>query len=90
MILELNNAIYTQALSIFLFHHLARCLIGIRRLPQPQILHPYRPMAKGRQPGQVKRAFSLCLLGEGTAFSPLPSQVVFLLVSWPGGSHIYP
>ena len=90
MILELNNAIYTQALSIFLFYHLARCLIVIRRLPQLQISHPYRPMAKGRQQGQVKRAFSLCLLGEETSSGPVPSQVVFLLVSWPGGSQMYP
>ena len=71
MVLELNNAIYTHALSIFLFRHLASCLIVIRWLPQLQVSHVCRPMAKGRQQGQLERAFSLYLLGEET--SPVPS-----------------
>lgn len=85
MVLELNNAIYTHALSIFLLCHLASCLIVIRQLPQLQVSHLCRPMAKGRQQGQLERAFSLFLLGEETSPSPLPCPVVFplgLMARW--------
>lgn len=91
MILELNNDIYTQVLSIFLFCHLlSSCLIVIRWLPQLQASHLCRPLAKGRQQGQLESFLALFIRGGNFPQSLLLPGGLPLSSHWPDGYHVYP
>ena len=71
MVLELISAVYTQALPIFLLCYLlAICSVVVRWLPRLQASHLCRPMAKGRQQGQLERALSVYLEEETSPPDP--------------------